>query len=161
MTFMTDTDTREMHEFLGRVRALWNIDREQVPGLTFAQWERFRDAPLRTLIHADDATAAVIWRAVQARVERANPIDVAAATPIPRPLSEAPHDGTLLSLLVIFTTGHLEDTDQPHWTIGSHNGDNDMNDTDWTFAGWDWTQDCYITGQGEVIGWLPFHGDKQ
>jgi hypothetical protein len=77
------------------------------------------------------------------------------------PISLAPHDGTLLRLLVSFTSGQLEDTDEPHWTIGSHNGDHDEDAEGWVFAGWNWTQDCYITGEGEVLGWLPMLSDGE
>ena len=65
---MTDTDTREMHEFLNRVRALHNVDRSDLPGPPLREWIDFVCNPTSFLIKADDATAAVIWRAMQARL---------------------------------------------------------------------------------------------
>ena len=72
---MTDTDTREMHEFLNRVRALHNLDRSDVQDLTEAQWELFLEDPTLVLMQADDATAAVIWRAMHARLFEPDTLD--------------------------------------------------------------------------------------
>jgi hypothetical protein len=43
----------------------------------------------------------------------------------------------------------------PYETIGFNNLADTTEDR-WEFAGWDWSQDCFITGRGEVIGWCAF-----
>lgn len=73
-------------------------------------------------------------------------------------MANAPKDGTMLRLLVLpdqeeFTA--FDDSLTPYETIGSNNLSNTQEDR-WEFAGWDWQQDCFITGRGEVIGWMPF-----
>jgi hypothetical protein len=70
----------------------------------------------------------------------------------------APKDGTMLRLLVVpdqeeFTA--FDDSLTPYETIGSNNL-SDTHEDRWEFAGWDWQQDSFITGRGEVIGWMPF-----
>lgn len=70
-------------------------------------------------------------------------------------MESAPKDGTMLRLLVRpdreeFTAFH--DSLAPFETIGFNNLENTEEDL-WEFAGWDWSQDCFITGRGEVIGW--------
>ncbi len=74
------------------------------------------------------------------------------------PMDSAPKDGTLLRLIVRFAeeprfTG-LEDTLDPHWTIGFNQFD-DTGIDEWQFVGWDWTQDAFIDGIGTPLGWLP------
>ncbi|WP_155947796.1 hypothetical protein [Rhizobium sp. 2MFCol3.1] len=49
----------------------------------------------------------------------------------------------------------FDDSREPYETIGFNNLANTQEDR-WDFAGWDWQQDCFVTGAGEVIGWLPF-----
>lgn len=73
-------------------------------------------------------------------------------------MATAPKDGSMLRLLVNpspeeFTA--FDDSLTPFETIGFNNLDNTEDDR-WEFAGWDWSQDCFITGRGEVIGWAPF-----
>lgn len=73
-------------------------------------------------------------------------------------VSNAPKDGTILRLLVNpdrneFTA--FDDSLTPFETIGFNNLENTEEDR-WEFAGWDWSQDCFITGRGEVIGWMQF-----
>jgi hypothetical protein len=46
----------------------------------------------------------------------------------------------------------FDDSLTPYETIGFNNLENTQEDR-WEFAGWDWSQDCFITGRGEVIGW--------
>lgn len=77
-------------------------------------------------------------------------------------MANAPKDGTMLRLLVVpdqeeFTP--FDDSLTPYETIG-FNGLADTSEDRWEFAGWDWSQDCFITGRGEVIGWLAFHGSE-
>lgn len=72
-----------------------------------------------------------------------------------REMVNAPKDGTMLRLLVNpdqneFTA--FDDSLTPFETIGFNNLENTEEDR-WEFAGWDWQQDCFITGRGEVIGW--------
>lgn len=75
----------------------------------------------------------------------------------PRPMDTAPTDGTMVRLLVDFTSNATEDTAGPAWTIGSNNDSNVMADerVGWQFAGWCWTHDHFTEGQGAPIGWLP------
>lgn len=73
-------------------------------------------------------------------------------------MDTAPKDGTLLKILVNpdqeeFTA--FDDSLTPFETIGFNNLENTKEDR-WEFAGWDWQQDCFIAGRGEVIGWSPF-----
>lgn len=80
-------------------------------------------------------------------------------TPVPRPLSYAPRNGTILRLLVDYSDDGehaLHDTADTAWTIGHNNFDNDGEDV-WLFAGWCWSHDHYTQGAGKVVGWLPFH----
>jgi hypothetical protein len=75
-------------------------------------------------------------------------------------MGTAPKDGTLLRLLVDYRedgANAIEDAGLA-WTIGFNN----LQDTDedrWDFAGWNWEQDCFTQGEGEVVGWAPFYGD--
>lgn len=79
--------------------------------------------------------------------------------PKPLPVESAPKDGTMLRLLVDYSgedgAGALEDAEQA-WTIGFNNL-RDTDEDEWQFAGWNWSQDCFVEGHGTVIGWLPFH----
>lgn len=73
-------------------------------------------------------------------------------------MSNAPKDGTILRLLVNpdrdeFTA--FDDSLTHFETIGFNNLENTEEDR-WEFAGWDWSQDCFTTGRGEVIGWMQF-----
>ena len=76
----------------------------------------------------------------------------------PRPIETAPKDGTMLRLLVDYEGVEnwmpLTDDNQS-WTIGFNDLQN-MGDDEWIIAGWNWSQDCFGTGEGKVIGWLPF-----
>lgn len=78
-----------------------------------------------------------------------------------RPMDSAPRDGRILRLLVYYaeegSENPLEDAHQA-WTIGSNGFDNDGVD-EWALAGWSWTHDCFTSGRGKVLGWLPFHGE--
>lgn len=80
-----------------------------------------------------------------------------------RPAEWAPKDGELLILLVDYSADR-EDPAGP-WspledalvarTIGSNNEDMvGAGEGGWSFAGWSWTQDCWIDGHGVVIGWV-------
>lgn len=71
-------------------------------------------------------------------------------------MESAPKNGTMIRLLVDYTSGDhpLEDAIQA-WTIG-FNGFEDTGDDEWKFAGWSWQQDCFTEGAGQPIGWLPF-----
>lgn len=75
----------------------------------------------------------------------------------PRPLAEAPRDGTMVFVLVDYSNelfGHpLEDANKA-WTIGFENFDNTGEDG-WQFVGWKWSQDCFQDGRGKVLGWAP------
>lgn len=77
-----------------------------------------------------------------------------------RPMDTAPRDGQMLRLLVQFTSHPTEDEGLAP-TIGSNNLENDEVD-EWKFAGWCWTHDHFVDGEGEPIGWLPMllGGDK-
>ncbi|HGM5918318.1 TPA: hypothetical protein ACKP5X_000581 [Stenotrophomonas maltophilia] len=79
----------------------------------------------------------------------------------PRPMDTAPTDGTLVRLLVDFTSNATEDTSGPAWTIGSNNDSNVMADerVGWQFAGWCWTHDHFTEGEGTPVGWLPLVGE--
>lgn len=68
------------HAFTNRVRSLYNIDKSVIdaalrgigePPLDIIEWERFRDDPPRFLIRADQPTATVIWRCIEARQRNA------------------------------------------------------------------------------------------
>ncbi|WP_053092016.1 hypothetical protein [Stenotrophomonas maltophilia] len=78
----------------------------------------------------------------------------------PRPMDTAPTDGTLVRLLVDFTSNAIEDTAGPAWTIGSNNDSNVMADerVGWQFAGWCWDHDHFTEGEGTPVGWLPLVG---
>jgi hypothetical protein len=69
-------------------------------------------------------------------------------------MEEAPTDGTLVRVFVQFTENSLEDASIPVWTIGCNFSDH-QDDKEWLFAGWDWTHDCFTSGSGKPIGWLP------
>ncbi len=74
-------------------------------------------------------------------------------------MQTAPKDGTIVRLLVVpdpEAWTPFDDSHNPYETIGFNN----LADTDedrWEFVGWDWNHDCFVSGLGEVIGWLPFH----
>jgi hypothetical protein len=77
----------------------------------------------------------------------------------PRDMDLAPKDGSMLRLLVDYSSDDadhpLEDTAGQAWTIGFNN----LKDTgvdEWQFAGWSWSQDCFCDGHGKPVGWLPF-----
>lgn len=76
----------------------------------------------------------------------------------------APKDGTMLQLLIQRgdvdrgAWSPFEDSLDPYVTIGFNNLANTLED-EWEFAGWDWSHDCFTTGYGEVVGWLPFGPD--
>lgn len=56
-----------VHEFLNRIRSLYNIDHAQLPELTDAQWVEFRDNPPRYLIRTDRTQAEAIVREMEKR----------------------------------------------------------------------------------------------
>jgi hypothetical protein len=58
------------HEFLNRIRSLYNIDRHLLPELTDEQWPEFRDDPPRYLIHTDKVQSDAIMREVEKRQHR-------------------------------------------------------------------------------------------
>lgn len=57
----------ELAHFHNRLRTLTSIDHHELPGLSGDDWHRFRTDPFRFFIRADDATAAMIWRAIEGR----------------------------------------------------------------------------------------------
>lgn len=81
----------------------------------------------------------------------------------PRPMATAPHDGTMVRLLVQFKENATEDTSEPTWTIGACNDDNVGEDEriGWQFAGWCWTHDHFTEGKGTPVGWLPMIDSAQ
>lgn len=72
-------------------------------------------------------------------------------------IDTAPRDGRQLRLLVAFTENSTDD-DEEGVTIGANYLEQNGLD-EWLFAGWSWTQDCYTSGEGKVIGWLPLLSD--
>ena len=83
-------------------------------------------------------------------------IEQAMREPGTLPMPIAPKDGSMVRLLVDFTEGNLEDTNEPQWTIGFNNHANTGEDQ-WQFAGWNWSHDCFTEGSGTPVGWAPFH----
>lgn len=73
----------------------------------------------------------------------------AAGQPVLYNMDCAPLDGTLVQLLVRFDNHAIEDTNEPTWTIGSHN------DGEWNFVGWCWHTDEWTRGSGDLLAWLP------
>lgn len=84
------------------------------------------------------------------------PAPAASPWPDPAPMKDAPRDGTMLRLLVLFDEDSFEDSLEPCWTIGFNNLANTQEDR-WQFAGWDWCHDRIIEAKGQPIGWLPMH----
>jgi hypothetical protein len=70
-----------------------------------------------------------------------------------RDMAAAPKDGTMLFLLVDYSTGGapLED-EMIAWTIGFNNKD-DTGADEWQFAGWCWVHDHFTEGRGEPVAW--------
>lgn len=68
---------------------------------------------------------------------------------------EAPHNGTLLLLLIQQDEDHncgFDDAEITR-TMGFNNKDNDEID-EWKFPGWSWTHDCIIEqGHGVPVAW--------
>lgn len=70
-----------------------------------------------------------------------------------QPMDLAPRDGTPLILLV--QDGDFPTEDALDWrTIGFNNFDNDGEDK-WLMAGWCWSHDHFVEGDGKPIGWQP------
>jgi len=99
------------------------------------------------------------WKAHDDAKQKAfDDLRAALTAPAWNDMATAPKDGTILRLLVVpdkeeFTA--FDDSLTPFETIGFNN----LADTEedrWEFAGWHWSQDCFITGRGEVIGWSLF-----
>lgn len=55
------------HEFINRIRSLYNIDHCMLPELTAEQWPEFRDDPPRYLMHTDKVQSDAILREVEKR----------------------------------------------------------------------------------------------
>jgi len=89
-----------------------------------------------------------------------------------RPISDAPRDGTMVWLLVDYSSATnaeliqaasaegyfwagnpLADAERA-WTIGFNNCDNSGED-EWKFAGWCWSQDHFTEGRGTPVAWKP------
>lgn len=112
----------------------------------------------------DDAfTIRPLYDTTPARAEAQD--EGAAGEPNALPIDLAPRDGTILRLRVRYKAGvkgvwtPLEDAEES-WTIGFNSLDNTGEDR-WQFVGWDWSQDYLLEAPGgEVIGWLPFHGEQ-
>lgn len=73
------------HEFINRIRSLWNIDHDQLPKLTAEQWPEFRDNPPRYLMHTDKVQAEAIIREVEKRQK-------SSGDAIWQPIATAPKD---------------------------------------------------------------------
>lgn len=61
----------DQHEFINRVRSLFNIDGFLLPELTAAQQSDFIRDPVRYFIGTDKAQSDAIWREVEKRQARA------------------------------------------------------------------------------------------
>nr|WP_314123308.1 hypothetical protein [uncultured Brevundimonas sp.] len=85
------------------------------------------------------------------------------AHPNPRPIDQAPCDGTMLRLWVRYPEGGswtpLDDA-RESWTVGFNNRDNTEDDR-WQVVGWCWSHDHLVEASSdvEILGWLPFHGE--
>lgn len=55
------------HEFMNRLRGLWNIDADQLPELDRQQYAAFSAFPPQWLIRCDDVQADAIWREIEKR----------------------------------------------------------------------------------------------
>jgi hypothetical protein len=55
------------HEFINRIRSLYNIDHSMLPELTDFQWIEFRDDPPRYLARTDKKQSDAILREVERR----------------------------------------------------------------------------------------------
>ncbi|WP_127523637.1 hypothetical protein [Mesorhizobium sp. Z1-4] len=75
-----------------------------------------------------------------------------------RSMHGAPKDNTMVLLLVQPIEGEgwtpFADSMDPYVTIG-FNGRDDTGTDCWQFAGWDWSHDCFVDGQGKVLAWMP------
>lgn len=58
------------HEFINRVRSLYNIDHDQIPELNQSQWSEFQANPPRYLIRTDKTQAEAIIREMEKRQEK-------------------------------------------------------------------------------------------
>ena len=56
-----------LHQFLNRLKSLYNIDGYLLPELNYFDWVKFRDHPSAFFINADDGKRAAIWREVEKR----------------------------------------------------------------------------------------------
>lgn len=74
----------------------------------------------------------------------------------PRSMADAPRDGTMVWLLVDYSTPGamhaLVQTKRHAWTLGFNNFENDGED-EWKFAGWCWRHDHFAEGDGSPIAW--------
>jgi len=72
-----------------------------------------------------------------------------------QPIDTAPKDDTLVELVVDYLHGdHPLSDARLACTIGFNGFDNHGVD-EWKFAGWCWTQDEFVQGQGVVRAWRP------
>jgi hypothetical protein len=55
------------HDFINRLKTLWDIDGDLLPELTAEEQYDFMTDPIRYLIHANDAQAEAIMREVEKR----------------------------------------------------------------------------------------------
>ncbi len=56
-----------LHQFLNRVRSLFNIDGYLLPELSEAEQVAFVRDPVRYLMRCDDGQARAIWREIEER----------------------------------------------------------------------------------------------
>lgn len=57
----------EQHDFINRLRSLFNIDGYLLPELTSEQQAEFLANPVRYFMGADDRQADAIWREIERR----------------------------------------------------------------------------------------------
>jgi hypothetical protein len=57
----------DAHEFINRIRSLYNIDHYKLPELNDEQWIEFQNDPPRYLIRTDKIQAEAILREVEKR----------------------------------------------------------------------------------------------